>query len=363
MLNQEWLLVVFPAFFLTTVTIKLLRRPAHWIGLLDHPGQRKHHQGAVPLTGGIAMCVSFLLCAPFLDISLQPYTSLLIAAVIMTAVGVGDDRYDLSTTGRFLAQGIAALVMALMGGVYLVELGDLIGFGNIELNDLSLPFTVICVIGVINGLNMIDGLDGLAGGVTFIAIFWLAVLVGQGSVQPAAGADILLMTVLLAVIAGFLSFNMRLPWRRRAAIFMGDAGSMFLGTILVWFLVDLSQGPTRAFAPITAVWILGLPLMDTASVMVRRLIQKRNPFCGDREHLHHLLQRCGLPHAAVTWILLGFSALLGGIGVASWYGDVSEAALFYGFLGVFALFFFATGSISFLLKRSERRREEFSRAG
>jgi UDP-GlcNAc:undecaprenyl-phosphate/decaprenyl-phosphate GlcNAc-1-phosphate transferase len=217
--------------------------------------------------------------------------------------------------------------------------------GQVRLGWAAALFTLIGVIGVINAFNMIDGLDGLAGGTGFVVTGWLIVLCLSA---PAANAGALgALLVLAAAIAGFLVYNLRHPWRVRATVFMGDAGSTMLGFVLSWFLIHLSQGEQALMAPITAVWIMALPLLDTLTVIIRRIGAGRSPFAADRQHLHHLLLGRGFSDGRVTAILLGLTCATGGLGVlADWLG-MSEALRFYAFVGVFLLYYrYTTGLLS-----------------
>ncbi len=326
------------AFFITLIFILVLKQPAQRWEWVDKPGQRKHHMGVVPLIGGVAMLFGFIVTAMLaLDEAVQPYQSLFAAMILLFIVGILDDFHDLTARCRFLVQASAALIMTLSGDVYLSNLGNLLGLGDISLHLWSIPFTVFCVIGGINAFNMIDGIDGLAGGVAFIATLWLALfafLAGHHEL------DMIVLLLLAAAICAFLCFNLRHPWCRRASVFMGDSGSMMLGLVLAWFLADLAQGEQRAFAPVVAIWILGLPLMDTLSVMTRRIARGQNPFRADRQHLHHILLQAGYSDAQATAVLLMASAALGGIGFAGWCYQVPDYVLFYVFLGLFMLYCF-----------------------
>ena len=204
-----------------------------------------------------------------------------------------------------------------------------------------MPFTLFSVVGVINAFNMIDGLDGLAGGLALIAAGWLAVLCLTGP-APNPTAAYLLLTLVM-VLAGFLAWNLRHPWRRKAKVFMGDAGSTLLGFALGWFMIDLSQGDEQAvMAPITALWIMALPLMDTITVMIRRLRAGQSPFAGDRQHLHHLLLATGRTDARVTAILLGCGLMTGGIGAAAWWLACPNTSSIYAFFAIFILYYQGT---------------------
>jgi UDP-GlcNAc:undecaprenyl-phosphate GlcNAc-1-phosphate transferase len=131
---------------------------------------------------------------------------------------------------------------------------------------------------------------------------------------------------------------------------MGDAGSMMLGLALCWFCIDVTQGPDRTLAPIVCVWILAVPLLDMARVMFLRLRRRADMFDADREHLHHFLLARGVPHHVAALIMIGASALTGGVGLAAWALGVPEPVLTYTFLGVLAAILVS----AFLRERRER---------
>jgi UDP-GlcNAc:undecaprenyl-phosphate GlcNAc-1-phosphate transferase len=225
----------------------------------------------------------------------------------------------------------AAVIMTSWANLFLVDLGNLWGTGDVMLGNWAIPFTLFCVVGLMNAMNMIDGLDGLAGGIGLIAAGWLCIAGGVGSQL----ADAPVLCLLGAAIAAFLVFNLHHPWRRHAVVFLGDSGSMFLGFVLVWFTVFLTQNPPRDFYAISAVWILGVPIMDTVYVMLRRIVRGISPFAADRRHVHHTLLIIGFGETETTWLLLAVSLLFGGIGFFGWFYGVPEYVLCYGFIASF----------------------------
>ncbi|WP_295577862.1 MraY family glycosyltransferase [uncultured Lamprocystis sp.] len=329
-------------FVFSASLIALLCRPASILGLVDRPSNRKHHRHPVPLVGGVAMCAAFCFGVLLLPVKPADWPVLLTGMVLLTLVGLYDDRHSSRPATRLLFQAIAVLLMVLGSHVVLGDLGDLLGLGQVWLGWAAALFTLIGVIGMINAFNMIDGLDGLAGGTGFVVTGWLIVLCL--SAPAATAGDLGALLVLAAAIAGFLVFNLRHPWRTRASVFMGDAGSTMLGFVLSWFLIHFSQGEQALMAPITAVWIMALPLLDTITVIVRRVGAGRSPFAADRQHLHHLLLGRGFSDGQVTAILLGMTCATGGLGlIADWLGT-PEALRFYAFVGVFLLYYrFTTG--------------------
>jgi UDP-GlcNAc:undecaprenyl-phosphate GlcNAc-1-phosphate transferase len=132
--------------------------------------------------------------------------------------------------------------------------------------------------------------------------------------------------------AGFFVYNARLPGRGPAPVYMGDGGSLLLGLLLAWCAIELAMGERAALAPISAVWILGIPIADTITLMVRRALRGRSPFGGDREHLHHILLGLGLSTGHVVLLIALSSLTLAVIALAAQLGKVPEAVLFYAYM-------------------------------
>jgi UDP-GlcNAc:undecaprenyl-phosphate GlcNAc-1-phosphate transferase len=317
--------------------LRIVSRIAGRIGLVDDPGGRKSHERPVPLAGGIAMFVAFSLSVLLLDVPLSPYRFLFAGALILVVVGLLDDLRELSPGQRIWAQILAAVLMAVGGGVVLEDLGNLFSPDSVlTLGVLALPVTVFSSVGVVNALNMSDGLDGLAGSLALVTLGALGVLAWSVEAYRIAGVLCLLAVVLLP----FLALNLRL--KGQALVYMGDTGSMFLGFVLAWLLIQFSQGEERLMAPVTGLWVFLVPLVDAVTVMVRRLLLGRSPFQGDREHCHHLLLAAGFT-AKQTLTLMIVLALLGAsVGVAAEVYAVRESWMFGAFLAVFGLHFWAT---------------------
>lgn len=331
------------AFLLSIGFIAVSLKPAHRLGWVDAPSHRKHHRRPVPLTGGIAMCAAFCLSLLLLPEKPHGYATLLTGMILLALVGFYDDLRSTRPAIRFLFQTSAVLLMIFEGGFVLQDLGNLFGLGAVALGGAATLFTVFSVVGVINAFNMMDGLDGLAGGLALIALAWMIML---NSTAPAPDSNALL--TLIVVITGFLCFNLRHPWRARACVFMGDAGSTMIGFALGWFMVRLAQDHDHRAAvmmPITAVWILALPLLDTVTVMTRRIRAGQSPFAADRQHLHHLLLRWGLSDGQVTLILLLVAVLTGAVGATAYWLDVPEYLQFYAFIAMFLLYYVITGRL------------------
>lgn len=342
------------AFLATGLALTALYPIAERLELMDHANdRRKIHTDPVPLIGGIAIAFGVLLTC----LALIPFTHErvygLLGGALLLILGMQDDRRGLDAGVRLLGQTLAALIMTLGGGITLHSLGDLFGFGVIDLGLLAVPFTVFATVGIINAFNMIDGIDGLAGGLVLIVLSGLLCL----EPLPASSRTVLLM--LIAALLPYLICNLGLLGRDRR-VFLGDAGSMLLGYIVVWLLVRHSQAPHPTIAPVTALWLVAMPLMDTLCVMTRRLRRRCSPFKADRCHLHHLLIRLfGSQRRSLVTILL-LAIALAGIGVLGQAHGVKEALMFY--LGVSMFLFYLIGLLWLpgLHRRIERRRRRSS---
>ena len=320
--------------FLTLLATPALIWAAHNFNLLDHPDERKQHHGAVPLVGGLAMSFAIAVSAVWSLAGTDIFWGLFASVSIIVIVGFLDDWIGMPVTVRFLAQGIAALIVALFAGAQLANLGDLFGFGHISMGVLAVPFTVFAVVGVANALNMSDGMDGLAGGLALIATTFLAVA------AHFSGSERTLVALLIlgGALIGFLSFNMRLPWQHRARVFMGDSGSLMLGFLLAWAAIRVTQTASNPLPPAAALWFFAIPLWDTVSLMVRRTLKGKNPCHPGRDHLHHILLRAGCNDSQVVRFIHLVAVVCGLIGFFGWQMGVPDAAMLYSFLAFFALY-------------------------
>lgn len=302
-------------------------------GHVDVPGGRKRHEEPTPLCGGFAIGLAVLLVGGLTSFSWH-YAGFAFGVLSLGAVGAYDDARPVPAVVRLGAQVLSVTVgMVLIGGVALSSLGALFGGTPVTLGWLAVPFTIFAVVGLLNVVNMTDGVDGLAGGYSLLVF---AVLTGAALI---AGMDATLICGFMGALVAFLAFNMRMPWRKRASIFLGDAGSLILGFALAWFAVVFSQGDSPALRPITMIWLVGLPLADTGYLMISRTISNGSPMRADRRHFHHLLLRRGLKPGVACLVWIGVAALFMSAGlVGEWYG-VSEAVMFCGFLGVFAVYY------------------------
>lgn len=315
----------------TIAVIALLRPVALHLGLVDVPGGRKLHQGQVPLIGGIAMFIGIFFGLLLIGRSLLFYRGLLAAMGVLVFIGVLDDLHEMSAKMKLCGQIFAAALVAMCSHVALSNFGDLFGFGAIHFDLFVLPITVFAIVGMINAVNFIDGVDGLAA---TVIVCQLAILIGLswGNHQH---ADATFLAVILASALGFLCFNFPIANHSTRKVFMGDAGSMLLGLLLVWFAIKLTQGPQTIVQPITAVWIFAYQLMDVASCIMRRLRRGQSPFLPDKLHLHHILQRADFSPLQIVLIIAGSTLVMAAVGIALDLTHVPERLSFIFFLTLF----------------------------
>jgi len=316
----------------TAAAIPVLTRLAGNWGLVTAPGLRKTHEGEIPVVGGLAMGAAILAATAF-TVPMAAASLPLAAAIVLTLIGgVLDDRHELSSVPKFSFQIVSAAIVALWGDTLLTHLGDLMTPQLFTLGRWAIPLTIFALVGVMNAMNLADGLDGLAGALALAACLNFGIAASLAGHAPEFGAA----CIATGAVIGFLLFNARSPWRGRAAVFMGDTGSLLLGLLLGWLAVRLAMAEKPALAPIAAVWILALPIGDTVTILMRRLLRGRTPFRGDREHLHHILIALGLSEARTTAALFALSLALGLAALAAGAAGVPDYLLFYAYLALLA---------------------------
>lgn len=311
------------AFVSSLALVYLLRGLAHRIGLVDHPGGRKAHACPTPTLGGLAMFVAVFL-ALYLRSAFPENIKLLIdCSALLVALGTLDDKFNLPVGLRLIAQVFLTLVVIVGAGGMISHLGSIFGVGDIQLGLFAVPFSVVALVGGINAMNMIDGADGMAGKMALITI------IGAGLILYMSGnyEDLPFAFAIVGALIGFLVFNSRI-FMRRAWIFMGDAGSMWLGLVLGWFMVQVTYGKNGA-EPAIVLWLFGIPLIDTLCVIIRRLKRRVSPFSADRTHIHHVFEHNGLSVRSAVLLLTLIQTVLVGIGVF-FYMTQAPADLIFG---------------------------------
>ncbi|MDP2299550.1 MAG: MraY family glycosyltransferase [Coriobacteriia bacterium] len=337
----EHLAVLVTALVVTWAATPLVRLVGLRWGIVSHPGGRHVHQGAIPRIGGVAMFAGFA-AAVLVRLAGErfwgwqaaltepgaPVLGVLGALVIMFGVGLADDVLDLRPRTKFLGQ-IAASVVAYVAGASVDFIGDPLGGGLVMLGLLSIPVTLLWMTGFANVINLIDGLDGLAAGVTAIAGVSLLVLAVQSN-QPLAAV---LAAGIVGACLGFLRFNFN-----PASIFMGDSGALFLGFALACISLLGVMKSVAAITLVVPLLIIGVPVFDTFSAIVRRRRHGRPIQEADKGHIHHRLLGRGFNQKQTVLIIYVWSIALAFGGYAMrWAPTVYKAATFVVLAGLSGL--------------------------
>lgn len=306
-------IVIAAALAATWACTPLVRLMGTRLGIVAHPGGRHVHKGVVPRIGGIAMFAGFAAAVlvrfmgeRFYDwpaVLTRPGERLwgvLAGVTVMFLVGVIDDVIEIRP-GQKLAGQIAAAAIVVFSGVSIDFVGNPFGGGLILLGVLSVPITLFWIVGFANVINLIDGLDGLAAGVSAIAAVSLLVLAQQSN-QPVAAV---LAAALFGACLGFLRFNFH-----PASIFMGDSGALFLGfTLAVISLLGVMKS-VAAITLVVPLLVIGVPVFDTFSAIVRRRRHGRPIQEADKGHIHHRLLGRGFNQRQTVLIIYAWSIAL-----------------------------------------------------
>ncbi|HEY0057401.1 MAG TPA: MraY family glycosyltransferase [Pedobacter sp.] len=316
------------SFLLTALIVPVVIRVAIRRRLFDAPTEtRKVHKRIIPNLGGIAIFAGFMFSQQlFIRSEMIPaLNQLLMCGSILFMLGLKDDIIGLSPYKKFVAQFVAALIVAMIGNIRIMDLGGVLG-----MYELSYPFsislTVFAIVGVVNAFNLIDGIDGLAGLLGLIvSLTYACLFLSAGD----TGWSFLCFS-LAGALGGFLIYNIT-----PAKIFMGDSGALMIGffsAVTSIHFINLSSQKlihigqfdiTSAIGLVMALLII--PLFDTLRVFTLRILGNRSPFEADRNHLHHRLLSVGLSHFQATLILTSLTLVF--VGLAYLFQDIGSNEL------------------------------------
>lgn len=295
--------VLLMCFFLSVIFTPIVKKLAFKIGATDKPNNRKVHDKVMPRLGGFAIFLSFSIGYFILVPLTEQAIILYVGFLIIMITGFLDDLYQLPAKLKLLGQVIAAFVVVIAGNVQLSFINLPFG-GELHFGILSIPLSILWIVGITNAINLIDGLDGLAAGVStivLVTISGMAFIMGNIYVFSVG-------IILIGAILGFLVFNFH-----PAKIFMGDTGALFLGFVIaVISLLGFKNVTVISF--IVPVIVLGVPISDTLFAIVRRLVKQVPLSQPDKYHLHHCLLRLGYTHRQTVLIIYGMSS---GFGLAA----------------------------------------------
>jgi UDP-GlcNAc:undecaprenyl-phosphate GlcNAc-1-phosphate transferase len=344
---------LFVVFLFSFVFLFLARKVAKKIGLVDRPDFRKRHQGLIPLVGGISsyagICFTFWITHYHIN-----HSSLYLAcAGTLVFIGALDDRFDISVRLRAFIQGVVAVAMMSLAGLVLKNLGFILGPWDLILGPFGYLVTLLAVWAAINAFNMVDGIDGLLGGLSCVTFG------AMGFVMYLHGYEELALWCFAMIIATlpYIFLNLGICGRRYK-VFMGDAGSTLIGFTVIWILLQSTQGVVHPMRPVTALWLIAIPLMDMVAIMYRRIRKGMSPFSPDRQHIHHLIMRAGFTSRQAFMLITLSAAILAIFGVLGDYLNVPESIMMLLFLGAFFVYGYCikrAWRVARFVKRLKRR--------
>lgn len=331
-----FLLAFITSFVLTPYTIKIARK----IGAVDLPNdERRIHKKPMPKFGGPAIIIGFLVSTIYLIITSSLEGNLNIfgpenyilkllgflgGIIVLSIFCFFDDIKGIHPIVKLIGQVIAASIVVACG--IRIDTFNLPFFeGNIILgNIISIIITMFWIVGITNAINLIDGLDGLSTGISIISCVSLLIIFALNVSSPFIA--IIIITALVGALAGFLPFNFN-----PAKTFIGDIGSNFIGFCLaVVSILGIAKTAT-AFVVVLPIIVLGLPIFDTLSAIVRRLIKGKSlkaVFKADKGHLHHKLIEKGFTQKEAVLLLYGISVVCGMFAVILFESDIWKAISF-----------------------------------
>lgn len=323
----------------------LVRLLAIRIGAVDQPDQRKVHKAPMPILGGVAVLASLAMAGGLLrliwpghifsqiDTNVIMGTALGVVPVVLTSLW--DDLRTLPAWPRFLAQATGAAI-AVSFGVSLAPTVHIFD-QTVDIGVFAIPLSMLWIVGVTNAFNLVDGLDGLSAGLALVSAGSLAAVFSIAH-QPAMAAATLIIS---GALVGFLPYNLY-----PARIFLGDTGAASIGFFLACFALRGGSTLSSGLAAIMPVFLMGLPIADTAVAMLRRSLGRLQKtgntrvFQADRNHFHHRLLALGIDHRRAVFILYGAGMLVAAVGLLSVLVTAFEAGLLLmgltlaGFLGI-----------------------------
>ncbi len=330
----------------------LIRRLVIRLEMVDRPNARRVNTSPIPRGGGIAIATAFTgVAAAFFLVNFateivplprflqrEHVVALLVGGAAAAAIGAIDDLLDLRARWQLAGQ-ILLGVIAVALGISIDFIANPFGNGFIVFDEFfAVGFTVFYIVGMINSINFIDGLDGLSSGIAFIAAVTLGIISLTTQVAQPQPTIAVLCFILAGSLLGFLRWNLH-----PASIFAGTSGVQFVG----YALALLSILGTAKVA--VALLVLGVPIIDTFWIIVRRVSQGRSPFSPDRGHIHHRMLDLGLTHRQTVFAIYGICLALALLSLA-----LSGVDQLYAFLGVFL----ASGLVLFIPTRGALRRPE-----
>jgi len=319
------------AFFISLISIPKIIRISLKKGLMDEPGERSSHANKIPTLGGVALFFGIVVSTSIFASELgSNYAFYLSAITILFFIGLMDDLLVVAPDKKLYAQIISTTFIVFGSGIMINSFNGL--FGIFELNYwIGVIITYIVFILLINAFNLIDGIDGLASGIGItisIAFIFIFYRIYDYSIA-------ILAVSVVAVLLGFINYNLS----KKNKIFMGDTGSMVIGFILTFlairflYIAGLPSYNLKT-APVLLLFIFCIPVIDTTSVIITRIINKKHPLKADRNHLHHQFLKLGFSHLHTSVFLVIINVLYIIIGFYFRHLDINQLFLIFLILSI-----------------------------
>ena len=339
------LMVVIPFTFVALV-IPFIKKIAVQIGAVDMPGGRHIHNKPTPKLGGLGIFLGYLLGYMIFGEPSAQMNSILIGSFIILITGIIDDIVELKPSIKFAGQLMAALVIAIYGGILLK---DVSAFGiYLDFGIMSYPLTIFFILGCVNCINLIDGLDGLSGGISSIYYLTIGII---ATMQGKHGLDFVLAFVMLGSTLGFLVHNFN-----PAKIFAGDSGSNFMGFIIAVIALLGFKNVTMT-SLIVPLFVLAIPILDTLFAIIRRTLKGESISKGDSYHIHHQLLKRNLSVRQTVLIIYVVDILFASASIIYILKDKYLGYIIYGILLALVIVFVINTNVIYDFKDSSKERK------
>ena len=281
--------------------------------LVDLPDRsRKFHKRPTPLTGGIGILVALLISGKlYIDLNnLTEYVpeftfQLMVVSIPLLILFLIDDFKGLRPLFRILIQVLLSMYLISSTNIYLESLGNLFGFGDVNLGVFSIPVTVFCIVGIMNAFNMMDGINGLCSGCSMIALMLMGFY--SGLIYDS------MLVLIIGSMIGFILFNLGFFGKKRE-VFLGDSGSNLVGFWVAWIAIYASQSQFYSIEPITVLWFVAIPLLDCIGLIFSRTSKGKSWSTAGRDHIHHkLMNRFNSKNTLI--VILSITLITGLIGI------------------------------------------------
>lgn len=339
------LMVVIPFTFVALV-IPFIKKIAVQIGAVDMPGGRHIHKKPTPKLGGLGIFLGYLLGYMIFGEPSAQMNSILIGSFIILITGIIDDIVELKPSIKFAGQLMAALVIAIYGGILLK---DVSAFGiYLDFGIMSYPLTIFFILGCVNCINLIDGLDGLSGGISSIYYLTIGII---ATMQGKHGLDFVLAFVMLGSTLGFLVHNFN-----PAKIFAGDSGSNFMGFIIAVIALLGFKNVTMT-SLIVPLLLIAIPILDTLFAIIRRTLKGESISKGDSYHIHHQLLRRNLSVRQTVLIIYLVDILFASASIIYILKDKYLGYIIYGILLALVIVFVINTNVIYDFKDSSKEKK------